>query len=378
MPNPVEKRKYLFISNVDIRNRRGGWDGLGGKIFDLLSDKLGSVRLVEKINPPISFYSKAKSKMLRVLHLPANFPAFTRIRLKRFAGLLKEQVGTDADYLIFHGSTPWVNYRPEKKYCAILDCSFITYMEKYHDINSFSKKGIERVRRKEKAFFENAHRIFFTSDWALRETRKHYGIDGANFKRIGQGPSTNVKVNTAINVPLKNQFLFIATDFMGKGGAKVCNAFQQFLKEFPDYELVIIGQRPPEIFLQGRKINFVGFINKSTAEGEAQFEKLYRETKALLMMTRKDIAPLVILEAGMFGCPCIANDVSAIGEMVRDKETGFLIGSTEEDLLKAMTTMAGMNDSEIIEMRKKATAFISNNFSWEEIIHTMIGSMSEN
>jgi len=370
MSKATGHNNYLFVSNVDINNRKGGWDGLGGKIFDLLCERLGPIKLLDKINPEVSFYSKATSKFFRLIGWKAKFPAFSKERLNRIVGLLKKQIPADTDYIIFHGSTPWIHYQPGVKYCALLDCSFYTYMQVYHQIEQYSSKDIDRIKDRERHFFKNAHRIFFTSQWALRETCTHYELKGENFEVIGQGPSTVIKKQEKA-IPLKNQFLFIATDFLGKGGAQICNAFQQLLVTYSDYELVIVGQTPPENFLSGKNIRFLGYINKSTPEGQDQLETLYRQSKALLMMTKKDIAPLVIIEAGLYGCPSIANNVSAIGEMIKDKETGLLINSNESELFKAMLEMAAMNANDITKMREKVKEFMLTDFSWDEIIRKM-------
>ena len=131
MAGAKEDRSYLFISNVDIRKPRGGWDGLGGKIFELLSEHFLNLRLLDKINPPVDFYSKAKSKFFRIVGWKADFPIFSKRRLNIIADELREKVHPDTQYLIFHGATPWINYKPTQQYCAILDCSFITYMQKF-------------------------------------------------------------------------------------------------------------------------------------------------------------------------------------------------------------------------------------------------------
>lgn len=377
VPEIKKHKKYLFVSNVDLKNRRGGWDGLGGKIFDLLTEKFTIVRLLDKVNPPIPFYSKVRSKLCRKIGIKANFPAFSYQRLQRIAGILKRQVHPDTNYVVFHGSTPWVCYHPTVQYCAILDCSFVTYMQVYHDINKYGRRLINKVRDAEKVFFENADQIFFTSDFALQETRRLYALSGENFTVIGQGPSTNLEVDLrTIDVP-GNQFLFIGTDFLGKGGAEICNSFQRFSEIHPDYELVIVGQRPPEHFLKAKNVRFVGYINKSTTAGEKQLQDLYLQSKALLIVTRKDIAPLVVIEAGMLGCPAIANDFSALNEMVKHGKTGFLVNGTDQQIFEAMVKFATMPDNELLRMRSETKKFMEENFSWEQIIRKMIMSMSK-
>ena len=367
-----KNNKFVFVSNVDILRPRGGWDGLGGKVFRLLSEHSLNIQLLQNVNPGVSLISKGVSKVLRKSGLRGSFTIFGKRRLKLVKDILEKEILSDATYLIFHGSTPWIGYKPSQKYCALLDCSFMTYMQVYHDIKRFSRSDIKRIMEAERLFFERAHKIFFTTRWALEDACKLYDLPGKNFHVIGQGPSAVGSDIYKDNYKVKNQFLFIATDFLGKGGAEVCNSFSEFLKVFPDYELVIVGQRPPEHFLEGKNIRFMGFINKSTQEGLQQLGQLYSETKALLMMTRKDIAPLVVIEAGLSGCPTIANKVAGLSEMINDKRTGLLIDSTEKDLLQAMHYMAALPEADMQEMRAAVKSFSSTSFSWDTIINNII------
>jgi hypothetical protein len=42
----------------------------------------------------------------------------------------------------------------------------------------------------------------------------------------------------------------------------------------------------------------------------------------------------------------MANRASSTGEMIKDKEIGFLVGYNEEDILGAMLAVAGMSEDE--------------------------------
>jgi glycosyltransferase involved in cell wall biosynthesis len=369
--------KILFISNVDIVNRRGGWDGLGGKMYDLLSREYEEVKLVEKINPPVPFWSKASSKFLRLAGLPAGFPAFSKDRLKKFAAAIPASIGEDIGSIFFHGSTPWVDYRSPKKYFVYIDCCFLTYMQVYHRVGQYSKKQVRRIVDKERKFLKEAHRVFFTSSWALGETARLYELDGNNFVNIGEGPLLDTGQDLTPAPPLKKQFLFVAIDFLGKGGAEICRAFGTFQSMHPDYELAIAGQQPPESFLRGKNIRYLGFINKSSPEGARQLGRLYQESSALLLITRKDIAPVVIAEAGILGCPTIASSISAIPEMVKDQVTGFVIGNNEREIVGAMLKIAEMREKDRVRMRENAKEFIGNNFSWDKTGVRMAGSIQE-
>ena len=363
----MKEREYIFISNVDLSNRRGGWDGLGGKLYDMLTEILGQVRLLDKVNPPIRFFDKAWSKLFRLLGLPAIFPAFSSARLSMIRQILSRQIPASAGLLIFHGSTPWVHYQPAVKYCVLLDCSFITYLEVYHDAGAYSKRDVKRIRDAEKQFLSKATYVYFTSQWALKETCRHYNLSGDNMVVMGQGPSMQLDDVTYHTRPLKKQFLFIATNFLGKGGAEICRCFDIFCKKFKGYELLIAGEQPPNIFLQNPAIRYLGYINKSSLAGRQLLVDLYEETLALLMMTSKDIAPLVIIEAGWQGCPAVSNNVSAIGEMIIDGETGFLVGNREQELLDRMQWFAVADQRLLAEMRAAVKQFVMNTYSWDKV-----------
>jgi len=372
-----DRLQITFISNTPIQKARGGWDGLGGKVYELLKKRFPTTLLIEELNPEISFLSKFFSKAFRVIGLKGSFPVFNKSRLKNVADLVGQKVKKESNFLFFHGATPWIYVETNKPYCALLDCCFMTYMSIYHKIDLFSKTDLRRIAEKERSFLEKAHSVFFTTQWALEETKRLYQLHGDNFMRVGQGPSTHTEPNQQLMDVVRNQFLFIGTDFLGKGGAAVCNSFQKLIKDYPDYELVIVGQTPPDAYLQGKNIRFLGFINKSTPEGLKQLEQLYKESKALVMQTKKDIAPLVVIEAGLQGCITIANKVTALGEMIIDQKTGYLIESDEDQLLDAMKKVASLSADELKDMRTAARTHLIQEFTWQPIMEKMIASIQQ-
>ena len=61
--------------------------------------------------------------------------------------------------------------------------------------------------------------------------------------------------------------------------------------------------------------------------------------------TRSDIAPLLLVEAAMFGCPAIASRAFAIPELVADGESGLLLDAPGDpaEVAAAMTLDAGQS-----------------------------------
>jgi len=362
----------FFVSNFNLNNRKGGFDGLGGKIFDLLKENLDDVILLDNINPPVEKIDRYRSILMRKMRIPANFPVYSASRLNRIGSLLDKAVGGKKGFIVFHGATPWIGYKPTNKYYTFTDCSFETYISNYHDRSHYSKRDISRIIKAEEKFFANAEQVFFTSGWAIEETKKHYQLTGDNFLNIRQGPSMEISPQAFTDESPLNQFVFIGTDFLGKGGDLICNAFRKFTTEHQDYKLLIIGQRPPEEFLSIPNVIFLGYVNKSSAEGRQQLEQIYQQSKALFLLTRKDISPLVLIEAGLHGCPSIANSQGAIPEMIMENISGFKINSNEEECLHAMIKIAGMEDQELKTLRRNTKNYYQDNYDWSGIMKLMM------
>ena len=56
-----------------------------------------------------------------------------------------------------------------------------------------------------------------------------------------------------------------------------------------------------------------------------QLVQIYQQSDVFLFPTQQDYMPQVLAEALSTGLPCIANNVGAIRDLVRDGETGFLM-----------------------------------------------------
>jgi glycosyltransferase involved in cell wall biosynthesis len=375
MPDSIQG-PVVFVSNFDLNNRKGGFDGLGGKIYDALHESLDRVILFDKINPRVLIGDKLFSKLFRAIGIPAQFPAFSSSRLDMVKQDLTNRISSGSSIIFFHGITPWISYRPRNKYYAFTDCSFETYIDKYHKKSLFSTADIKRIVENEKRFMQNAECIFFSSQWALEETKRGYNLDGRNFKNINQGPLIDLPgISEEVVIP-DDQFLFIGLDFYGKGGDEICRAFGEFNASGKKYKLLIVGQKPPDKYLRNEDIEYLGYINKYDRNERERLLSLYRRSKALLLFTQKDIAPVVIIEAGLFGCPTIANKHCAISEMIVDGKTGYLINKSGEELMTAMNKISQMDNKALFKMRSSAKDNFQKNYSWEDSINSILETIS--
>ena len=68
---------------------------------------------------------------------------------------------------------------------------------------------------------------------------------------------------------------------------------------------------------------------------ENDINKIYKDIDILLLTSKFENCPMVILEAKIRGIPCVAPNVGGIPEIVKNEEDGVLYSSYEKDLIKA-------------------------------------------
>lgn len=357
----------IFVSNVNILKPKGGWDGLGAAIYTLLKEDIEVLALCDTINPPgPPKYTRIGNALMGILLHQKKFLFFSDSRLQNVANQLRHKLSGNNDLILFHGSTPWVKVEPQSKYVVFTDCSFATYLSVYHDTRRFSKTDIAHITALDRNFLKNAALVFTTSQWAANAMIVDYALRPEKVVVCGQGPSIVPRDRfNKIERVIVNRFLFIASDFHGKGGAIIYSALLEFVKEFPDYKLTIVGARPPEEIVSNEFVDYLGFVDKSTNAGLEIMENLYATSKAILLLTTKDAAPLVLVEAAYFGCPAIANNFSAIPELIQDRFNGYLVDLNKESLLESFYRIARLNDSDYHTMRTNALNVVKQKFNWD-------------
>lgn len=300
-----------------------------------------------------------------MLHLKGDFSFFSASRLTKIKKEVELKVDKSAKFDFYHGITPWIMIEQARPYAIYLDASFSTYIEVYHKKATFSEKHLQYIIEKEAAFFKNASSIFFSSSWALEQTKKVYGLTGNNFSVAGLGG--NIPIPPGLPAEFKKYFLFVGLDFIGKGGMLVAEAFTKISKKYPDFKLYFVGGKPPEMVLANPAIRYLGYFDKSNNEQFLALQKIFSEAHALVLPTNKDITPLVIIEAGYFGCPSIAVRNFGIPEMIEDNVSGLLIESppTADLLAKAMEKMCS---DELLykKLRSQTYTHFCNHYTWQK------------
>lgn len=99
--------------------------------------------------------------------------------------------------------------------------------------------------------------------------------------------------------------------------------------DVPEVTLLIAGDGPARADLQRRAAERA--VSARFAGSVPDPERIYQAGDAFAMASRTENMPGVIIEASFSGLPTVANSVGAIGELVVDGETGWLLGPDDRD-----------------------------------------------
>jgi glycosyltransferase involved in cell wall biosynthesis len=355
---------FNYITNLNVNEFSGGWSGMNHFVHDQLKRKFDA-NLVEGVNPSYKLTERIQSKVARSLGLKGLFPAFSKSRLKVINDIVSSRLNPDARFNFYHGATSWLQVKSKLPYACYLDACFATYLNIYQNERDFSAKQISNLYKQEAEFLKSAAAVFFSSEWSKYDTLQRYKLNGDNFYVAGLGGGLNAVAAKKSN---EKYFLFVGLDFFGKGGDKVVNAFRNISKQYPQFSLRIVGEKPPSIFLDNDKINYLGFFDKSDSQQQQQLLSLFTNAYAFVMPTAKDMTPLVLIEAGSVGCPVISTNNYGISEIVKNEKTGLLIENDldiNESLQNAMLRL--IRDVQLRDqMSNNAATHIAENFSWEK------------
>ncbi len=137
----------------------------------------------------------------------------------------------------------------------------------------------------------------------------------------------------------ETRLLTVARLVERKGHAKVIRA----LKDLPHVTYTIVGDGPSRESLQeiAKQEGVADRVSFLTTVTDDQLPDLYTAHDIFVMPTTKSLCDregfgIVYAEAGLFGLPCIATDISGVNEVIENDVTGLLISDAQEALCEAI------------------------------------------
>ena len=169
--------------------------------------------------------------------------------------------------------------------------------------------------------------------------------------------------------------LFIGREFERKGGDLLLRAFAKVRARLREARLVVIG--PRALTLQEPGVTNLGFLRKDDPQEWARLIEAYRSADVFCFPTRYEPFGIVILEAMLFGLPCVATRTGAIPEMVQDGATGYLVPTDDVEALSARLLLLLRDRAQAIRLGDAARKRADLNFTWQAVTAKMVEVMQQ-
>ena len=357
-------KNLLFISSLPQNSQTGGANAVNYHIYKQL-EKYFNCTYVQ-INPKESKFGKWRSQFLRkILRRPGRFNFYSKRRLRQIAKQF-DAIQDRYDIVFFRGFTPWIACQPSVPYFAYNDVHFLQFFKNTFSDHQFIKQDINRICLVEKKWLVKAEKIFFESQWGANQCGKDYDIETNKLKTIGRGGN--------ITIPEKDMYsgslnlVIIANNFYQKGGDLVFEAFKLLKQNHKKLQLHIIGGHPGQNIEETKGVVYHGFLYKEQHKDLQQLEAILEKAFLLMHITREDTNPLVITEAGYFGCPTVSVKHFAIPELIIQNRTGVLLEYLPKPkrIAAAVETLILDKESYFV-MRKTTAQFNKETFAWNQI-----------
>lgn len=250
----------------------------------------------------------------------------------------------------------------------IMDATWDLYAKK--NINIVNKKTqnmVKRIDEYEKSQLHQASGIIAFSEWVKESCVNHYGLDPNKILVAGHGPC----------IPHIDDFrkieddppyiLFVSTSWNRKGGDIVVEAFKKIKSKIPKAKLKVVGRAPENLLKKVEGIEYMGFINKNTQEGYEKFINIFKRASVMILPTKYDPSPNIILEANYAKTPVVASNVDGIPEEIIDGYNGFTVdGFNPDDYADKLLKLLLNNDLRT-QMANNSRKIIEERFNWDTI-----------
>ena len=134
---------------------------------------------------------------------------------------------------------------------------------------------------------------------------------------------------------VRHDILLVGQLIPRKGGDVLLDAFAHVLEKLPRARVAFAGsgEFEPQLRLQAERLGITGSVDFLGELSRAQLIDAYRETSVMVIPSRSEGLPLVLLEALWIGLPVVASAVDGLPEVIRDGENGLLVPAEDSSAL---------------------------------------------
>ncbi|MCX7926710.1 MAG: glycosyltransferase family 4 protein [Candidatus Omnitrophica bacterium] len=153
-----------------------------------------------------------------------------------------------------------------------------------------------------------------------------------------------------------------------KGHIYLLEAFGQIQKEFPEAQLLIVGEGRIRPLLE-QKVETLGLSTRVKFLGNIRdIWKVFYCIDVFVMPSLKEGLGLSLMEAMAWAKPVIGSDVGGIRNLIKNKENGLLVQPQNSQALAEALQYILTHPVEAAIMGRNAQKFITDNFSTDKMV----------
>ena len=207
-----------------------------------------------------------------------------------------------------------------------------------------------------------------------------FKVDSKKIRIINNGIDTekfNTRIKSNLNIKEGPVIGIIARLFDVKGHEFLIRAMELVLKNYPQAQLLIVGEGKMKAQLV-RLIEELG-INKNVIfiPEIADTREALSVMDIFVMPSLQEGLGLALMEAMSMGIAVIGSDVGGIKTLIQDKQNGLLVKPSDYQALSEAIILL-LSDEKLREsLGTQARKFIALNFSQEKMVHETLEVYSE-
>ncbi|MEP0754193.1 glycosyltransferase family 4 protein [Trichocoleus sp. Lan] len=331
--------KIGYITTYDIFNSSTwpknlvGLCGAGYHIAQSLTNQSVEVDCIGPLKKKFSLVTRSKWSFYRNLFQKDYYRWAEPLVLKDYAYQVSKKLSRlNSDIVLCPENAIPIAYLECKQPIVLwTDSTLAGLINFYPYLSNLCSETQKNIYKMENDALNKCDLVIYWSDWAAQTAINIYGIAPSKVKVVPSGANisctrTTADIHNLVESRASNpcKLLFLGVDWYRKGGDVALEVAKELNRRGLSTELTIVGCQPMtnESLSLPIYVKSLGFINKSTTEGEKRIQKLLADSHFLILPSRAECYGVVFCEANSFGVPCLATNVGGIPTIIKDNLNG--------------------------------------------------------
>lgn len=216
----------------------------------------------------------------------------------------------------------------------------------------------------ETELYQSSALILTASENTKQSFVRHFGVEPSRVTVVAEG------VDRIHEHPGKtyaeDTVLFVGIDFPRKGGPTLLKAFEAVRRRRPGAQLWIVGPDPGEA---REGVTWFGRVNRE------KLNSLFAGATAFAMPSICEPFGLAMIEAMSHGLPVVGTTIDAMGEIVGEGQSGFLVSPDDSAAVAERLVQLLADPALAQQMGVRGQTRVRNQFLWRQVADRVEGAL---